>query len=233
MRTKLAPIALLLSMLACIAIIGIYASCRAVDIASGIIVTEYDPYVDYMELMRMAAEDGSEHALIAGAVYEKQRNLKIAECSLPYPQTSYFTDYETGADILWAIQRDVPYTQEDLDWLSRVIYAEMGCEWIPDEIQLKVGSVVLNRVRSTDFPDTIYDVIHQKGQYSCVSNGSIWKTPDERTIRNAKRLLEEGSILPAGVIGQSSVPFGTVYDSYYDSILGTTTYFFYGEWIPS
>lgn len=121
------------------------------------------------------------------------------------------------------------YTDEDLDVLSRIIYAEVGCTWIPDEVQLYTGSVVLNRVASNLFPDTIHDVVFQEGQYPPTWNGAIDNVPDERTIANAKKLLEDGSVLPANVIFQANFTQGAgVYDSYYDEPLGTTTYFCYG-----
>lgn len=110
--------------------------------------------------------------------------------------------------------------------LSRLIFAEVGCEWIPDDVQLYVGSVVLNRVDSELFPDNIYDVIYAKGQYSPTWSGSINNTPDERTIENARKLLEDGSVLPADVVFQANFKQGSgVYYEYYDKPLGTTTYF--------
>ena len=120
------------------------------------------------------------------------------------------------------------YTQEDVDLLARLIYCEMGCAWIPDEQQRNVGSVVLNRIASPLYPNTLREVIYQPGQYSPASSGWLeTATPDERTIQNAKWLLENGSILPAGVLGQSTVAQGAVHCSYYDSYLGTTTYYCY------
>ena len=50
-----------------------------------------------------------------------------------------------------------------MDLLARVIYAEVGCTWIPDWVQRMVGSVVLNRVNSSYYPDTIREVIYQPG----------------------------------------------------------------------
>lgn len=128
------------------------------------------------------------------------------------------------------IKVEPTYTEEELDLLSRLIFAEVGCEWIPDDIQLYVGSVVLNRVESDLFPDNIYDVIYAKGQYSPTWSGAINNTPDERTIANAKRLLEDGSLLPANVVFQANFKQGDgVYHEYYDEPLGTTTYFCYIE----
>lgn len=193
-------------------------------------VTGYDPDKDYMQAMRMALDDGSPYAMQIGAIYEQQRNMKIDEFHMSEKKTAYFTMYTTASEILAAIEREKKpaYSQEDLDLLSRIIYAEVGAVWVPDWVQQMVGSVVLNRVSSSYFPNTIREVIYQPGQYSPTWNGSISKKPDARTIANAKYLLEHGSICPKNVIGQNSVITGSgVYKSYYDSVLGTTVYFCY------
>lgn len=129
------------------------------------------------------------------------------------------------------IVEDPPYSEEDLDLLSRLITAEMGASWVSDEIQLYVGSVVLNRLHSDLYPgETIYEVIYQDGQYSPTWTGAINNTPDERTIENAKKLLTDGSILPENVVFQANFKQGDgVYCEYYDEVLGTTTYFCYIE----
>ena len=117
---------------------------------------------------------------------------------------------------------------DDVDLLARLLTCEMGCSWIADEQQLYVGSVVLNRVASDLFPDTLQEVIYQPGQYAPAISGWIETVqPDERTIENARWLLENGSVLPENVLYQSTVVQGEVYDSYYDSTLGTTTYYCY------
>jgi len=118
------------------------------------------------------------------------------------------------------------YDQNDLFWLSRVIQRESGNQSL--EGQMSVGSVVLNRVNSEHFPNTIRDVIYQPGQYGPVYNGSIHWTPSQRVIDNARYLLENGSICPPNVTGQCGMITGSgLYTSYYDSILGTTIYFSY------
>lgn len=146
-----------------------------------------------------------------GAVTEAPATEAVAETEYVEP-----TEIETS------------YTEEELDLLARIINAEAGSSWIPDEVQLYVGSVVLNRVKSDRFPDTIKDVIYQKGQYSPTWNGSINKKPSQRAIDNAKYLLENGSVLPDGVVFQANFRQGSsVYYKYYDKTLGTTTYFCY------
>ena len=127
------------------------------------------------------------------------------------------------------VESEPPYSEEDLDLLARLMTAEMGSEWVPDEVQLYVGSVPLNRMKSDAFPGaTLYDVIYQEGQYSPTWTGAINNTPDKRTIENAKKLLTEGSVLPENVVFQANFKQGDgVYYEYYDEILGTTTYFCY------
>lgn len=118
------------------------------------------------------------------------------------------------------------YEDTDLDLLARLIYAEAGCSWIPDWVQLYVGSVVLNRVDSNIYPDTIEEVLYDPGQY--VPDSFENAVPDERTISNARQLLENGSILPSDVLGQNGYAAGDgIYDQYYDPYLDTTIYFTY------
>jgi N-acetylmuramoyl-L-alanine amidase len=68
--------------------------------------------------------------------------------------------------------------------LSKLVYAEARGE--PYKGQVAVAAVVLNRVRSSHFPNTITGVIYQKNAFSCVSNGSINATPNSSAIRAAR-----------------------------------------------
>ena len=52
------------------------------------------------------------------------------------------------------------YSENDLYWLSRIIEAEASGESFSGKIA--VGNCVLNRVKSSEFPNTIYDVIFDK-----------------------------------------------------------------------
>ena len=71
--------------------------------------------------------------------------------------------------------------------LSRLVYAEARGESYKG--QVAVAAVVLNRVASASFPNTISGVIYQSGAFSCVSNGSINNTPDASAIRAARDAL--------------------------------------------
>lgn len=119
------------------------------------------------------------------------------------------------------------YSEDDLYYLAAAITKEAGSNWITDEHQLMVGNVILNRVASKYYPNTIYGVLTQKGQYPWASKG-INVSPTERAYANAKRLLQGERVLPENVLYQSTVTQGSgVYTSIYDATLRTTTYFCY------
>lgn len=116
----------------------------------------------------------------------------------------------------------ITYSNEDLMLLAKLIYEEAGSNWLTDEHQQLVGNVVLNRVKSSKFPNTIKEVIYQSGQYSTAYklNNTV---PDERTIENAKLLLEGLRVCPDDILYQANFPQGTyTYKVINDSILGKT-----------
>jgi N-acetylmuramoyl-L-alanine amidase len=71
--------------------------------------------------------------------------------------------------------------------LSKLVYAEARGETYKGKVA--VAAVVLNRVSSASFPNTISGVIYQNGAFTCVSNGSINNTPDSECIRAAREAL--------------------------------------------
>ena len=114
------------------------------------------------------------------------------------------------------------YTADDLYEFSCGINAEAGDEACSDDLRIAVGSVILNRVASDLFPNTIYEVLHQPGQYAPVANGTFYNEPSEASVRIAKMLLEEGSQLPADCLFQANFEQGTgVYETF-ETIYGTT-----------
>ena len=83
------------------------------------------------------------------------------------------------------------YAEDEVYWLSRIISAEAKGE--PLLGQIAVGNVVLNRVRSSAYPNTIYGVIFDRKhgtQFSPVSFGTIYNSPSESAIIAAKICLE-------------------------------------------
>lgn len=66
----------------------------------------------------------------------------------------------------------VGYSGSDLDLLAALVWAEAGDQPIPEGL-CYVCDVVLNRVDSPAWPNTIADVIYQPGQFSVVNNGAL------------------------------------------------------------
>lgn len=73
-------------------------------------------------------------------------------------------------------------SSSDVNLLSRLVYAESRGE--PYSGQVAVASVVLNRVKSSSFPNSIAGVIYQTGAFSVVSDGQINLSPNI-TAKNA------------------------------------------------
>jgi len=130
-------------------------------------------------------------------------------------------DTETGMKMT----NEISYT--DLLNLSRIMAAESGENW-PDWAIMAIGEVVMNRVASPEFPDTITEVLYQKGQYEPVYKNS-WSQlrPDERTVRLAfdllkgERVLNDPTIVFQALFEQGSSTATT----YGDVALNNTTYF--------
>lgn len=89
---------------------------------------------------------------------------------------------------------DSYYDEDTLYWLSRIISAESGNQIL--EGKIAVGNVVLNRVNSPLFPDTIYDVLYQKNQFSPAGNGTLKKTPNSDSVLAAKLVMDGTQIVP-------------------------------------
>ncbi len=172
---------------------------------SGNALAAYEADVDYSALMVSAAVIGDTEA---GLSAQQARDEKIVAL---------------GLDV-------VSYTFEDLMLLSKIIYAEAGSEWLSDEWKMCVGEVVLNRVVSPEFPDTIRDVLEQPGQYygknSRYFNNLL---PSERSVRCAMRLLHGERLLEPSVVFQANFTQGSgTHTAVYDKYLGWT-YFCYSS----
>lgn len=143
-------------------------------------------------------------------------------------------DEKTGADCVEI--GGLHYTYDDLYLLAKIIREEDGAdddghEW-PDMPIIALANVVLNRVASPLFPDTIREVLYQEGpgdtvQYAPVHTDA-WETtePIERYVRLAQRALMGERVIKEDVIYQALFPQGSAtIMTYYDPYLGSTTYF--------
>ena len=75
----------------------------------------------------------------------------------------------------------------NLNLLARVVYGEARGE--PYTGQVAVAAVVLNRVKSSSFPNTVAGVVYQSGAFDCVSDGQINLTPNQSAYNAARDAL--------------------------------------------
>ena len=79
------------------------------------------------------------------------------------------------------------YNESETYLLGRLVHGEARGE--PYVGKVAVAAVVLNRVKSPSFPNTISGVIYQSGAFDAVSDGQINLTPDEDSLRAARDAL--------------------------------------------
>lgn len=103
------------------------------------------------------------------------------------------------------------YSSSDVYLLAKVIHAEGRGE--PYTGQVAIGAVVLNRVRSEDFPNTISGVVYQKHAFTAVSDGQINLSPNETAMKAARDAINGWD--PTG---------GAIY--YYNPAIATSAWIF-------
>jgi hypothetical protein len=167
-------------------------------------MADYDPKVDYLNVMINAASKGD---TVTGTKASASRAEKIEALDLEVTSINF----------------------NDLYLLAKIMYAEAGSEWLSDDWKMCVGEVVLNRVASSEFPNTVSGVIYQKGQY--YGSGSTYFAnlkPSERCVRLALRLLSGERVMndPSVVFQANFSQGGGVCRKFYDKYLGST-YFCY------
>lgn len=69
------------------------------------------------------------------------------------------------------------FSQNDIQLMANAVYGEARGE--PYEGKVAVAAVILNRVNSSSFPNTISGVIFEPRAFTAVADGQIWLTPDE------------------------------------------------------
>lgn len=142
------------------------------------------------------------HSLESGYKYSKYNLINII--FTPAHASEYTARHEAKKGIARA-----EYL-ENLDLLARVINAEGGgADYVSDDMCYAIGSVVLNRVHSDRFPNSIKEVIFAHGQYDCVRTGTFYMEPNERSVQIADELLNGSSVLPESVVFQAEFTQGS------------------------
>lgn len=135
---------------------------------------------------------------------------------------------ETPPETTAPMETEPPYTNQDLELLALVIYQEAGGDAYSDETRLMVGTVVMNRVASDLYPDTIFEVITQENQYGRLHwTGPVWPNRAsqeveahavERAYAIAERILLGEKALPEDVIFQAEFVQGSEVVAFEDGI---------------
>lgn len=151
---------------------------------------------------------------------EIQQNTSTPDSGKPgivhtvtYDKTKVETTETEDSETTEPTTENIAETQDDLFYLAAAVCREAGGE--SEEIQLLVANVIINRVNSSYYPDTIYEVLTQYKQY-----GTMWKYgvsfPDwadekvkEQCYSVAQRVLEGERFCPENVLFQAEFKQGS------------------------
>lgn len=111
-----------------------------------------------------------------------EKNLQVKDLNRIYVGQTISTDA-----VIIKSNSTVSASSYEKDLLARLVRAEAESE--PYAGKVAVAEVVLNRLDSPDFPNSISAVINQRGQFSPVSNGAINRPADAESKRAVKEAL--------------------------------------------
>ena len=147
-------------------------------------------------------------------------------------------DVETGrqAQQLWETSlakkkgEEQALSFDQLYLLSRLIHFKYGHYRYSDELRMCAGEVILNRMASPEYPDTMEKEIFQKGIEDEVDEAafSLCVSPSRNCVRAAARLLQGERMLEPEVVLETHYPSKGIYAVFCDDLLGNT-YFYKSE----
>lgn len=125
---------------------------------------------------------------LKGANNEKNINkinttLLVASSSNNESKELYLENEDT-VQVFKSNNKSISLSQSDIELLAQIVHAESKGE--PYTGKVAVASVVLNRVVSPGFPDTVEGVVKQKNAFSCVVNGQINVVPNSDSYNAVK-----------------------------------------------
>lgn len=113
--------------------------------------------------------DDAEAALLAKEEELKEQEKNISKLKKLYEEE--LAKSKRSRESKWRSIGEVSFSDGDRKLLANLIYCEAGGE--PYDGQVAVGSVVINRLLSSVFPDTLSGVIYQKSQFSPAGSGRL------------------------------------------------------------
>ena len=167
---------------------------RTVQAASLKTGTDGTNTLELEELQEDSKEEDSEKEISAETDAAKEDSAKAISANGDPEQED--AESKTGLTQVEGLPEEDPqaaeaftdYTESDYNVLLRIVQAEAGgCDM---KGKILVANVILNRVESDEFPDTITDVVYEKRQFSPVSNGSINRCKvEQETVEAVDRAL--------------------------------------------
>lgn len=164
-----------------------------------------EPEPDYPAIMAQAAQEGDvEKGRLAGELYIMSRE-------------------EKG-------QEPPDFDFDQLYLLSRAIHCKYGHYRYSDELRMCAGEVILNRMDSPEYPDSMEAVLFQQGQCSELDMEEFESClePSRACVQTALRLLQGERMLEPEVVLETHYPAKGVYAVFCDDLLGNT-YFYKSE----
>ncbi len=148
---------------------------------------------------------GEKTAIVNGKKQQMDTAAKIINDRTYVPIR--FVSEAMGADVDWnhklytveIVKKDISvpahavntdYTRDDLDWLAKIVHAEAQGESL--EGKVAVANVILNRIESKEFPNSVYEVVFDRKygvQFTPVVNGAIYNNPAQESYKAAKQAL--------------------------------------------
>jgi N-acetylmuramoyl-L-alanine amidase len=124
----------------------------------------------------------TKNKLVKATEYNKQfvkSQLKQGKNSTNYGGTKKHRTTRAIKTATKATAMNIPsgFSQNDIQLISNAVYGESRGE--PFIGQVAVAAVIINRINSSSFPNTISGVIFQPGAFTAVADGQIWLTPNK------------------------------------------------------
>lgn len=131
---------------------------------AGLISQTSNNISEYNDLI---ADAEAEAEALEAEMKEAEKDIKALEKKIAEEKALS----EIAANSAWRDISEIQFADGDRKLLASIIYCEAGGE--PYEGQVAVGAVVINRVLSSRYPDTVVGVIYQKYQFSPVGSGKL------------------------------------------------------------
>ena len=123
------------------------------------IITE--PYIVYKPSTKYVHRNSCRCNSGDAVVITDTNNIEARKCTECNPDIEIVNEYIEPEPII----EDCDLTEEEIILLRKIVSYEYGSDWVPVYEKAKVVNGVMNRVYDSRFPDTIYDVLTQSGQF--------------------------------------------------------------------